>query len=268
MLTDPMRKKIQEQSWSQIEEDDSNPTQTWRRLKDQSVEAINDLILLARKLPEDKQKEIFSPQIIDNFIRQILYLGERHPNSDSFNPRKAELAAMLVNRGIDVNSYQYLRLNEDTPSLVKTTVDQLEQCVSVCNDISYKLKLMSVEEEAEKTKYRYLFSWNNMIGREKRRLLKFITDRTGDDQIEIFHGSIKRSDKAISFRFGQSIDGEEMEFGTFGIEIYNSNTSAKVMISHEDLGLGIGGIWDLDLLVRETLSDFNMYMKKEDMKKK
>ena len=155
-----------------------------------------------------------------------------------------------------------------SPSLVKTTVDQLEQCVSVCNDISYKLKLMSVEEEAEKTKYRYLFSWNNMIGREKRRLLKFITDRTGDDQIEIFHGSIKRSDKAISFRFGQSIDGEEMEFGTFGIEIYNSNTSAKVMISHEDLGLGIGGVWDLDLLVRETLSDFNIYMKKDDMKKK
>jgi len=107
-----------------------------------------------------------------------------------------------------------------------------------------------------------------MIGREKRRLLKFITDRTGDDQIEIFHGSIKRSDKAISFRFGQSIDGEEMEFGTFGIEIYNSNTSAKVMISHEDLGLGIGGVWDLDLLVRETLSDFNIYMKKDDMKKK
>jgi hypothetical protein len=36
----------------------------WRRLRDEASTAINDLILLAQNLPEDKQKEIFSLQSI------------------------------------------------------------------------------------------------------------------------------------------------------------------------------------------------------------
>lgn len=197
-------------------------------------------------------------------------MGDTHPYRDSFNPRKAELAARLVRRGIDINSYQYLRLNEDTPSLVKPTVEHLKQSIGVCDDISYKLKLKSIEEEAEKMKCHYLFSWNKMFGKEKRRLLKFITDRIGDDQIEIIQGSIRRGDKTIGFRFGQTIDGEEMEFGTFDIEINDSNTSAKVMIVREEWGNGNGGVWDLDLLVREILGDgdFNIYLKNVNSTKK
>lgn len=42
-----------------------------------------------------------------------------------------------------------------------------------------------MEEEAEKMKYRYLFSWNNLLGREKRRLLNFLRGLFDDDQIEI-----------------------------------------------------------------------------------
>ncbi len=260
-----MRKKIEEQTWLEIENEDSNPTQTWRRLRDQSIEAINDLILLAKKLPEDKQKEIFSPQIIDNFIRQVLYLGERHPYQDSFNTRKAELAATLVNRGIDVNSYQYFRLNEDTPSLVKITIDQLKQCVSVCNDISYKLKLKKVEEEAEKMKYRYLFSWNNMFGREKKRLLNFIRGLFGDDQIEIFQTSIKRKDKSIELSFGQTFEKEET-YGTFHITINDSNTRAKVEMFDEVNG----NVWGLDLLVKESPGDgdYSIYVKKVERMEK
>jgi hypothetical protein len=36
----------------------------WRRPRDEASTAINDLILLAQNLPEDKQKEIFSLQSI------------------------------------------------------------------------------------------------------------------------------------------------------------------------------------------------------------
>jgi hypothetical protein len=158
-----------------------------------------------------------------------------------------------------------LRLNEETPSLVKTTVDQLKQCVSVCNDISYKLKLKYVEEEAEKMKYRYLFSWNNLLGKEKRRLLNFIRDKFGDDQTEIFQRRIKRSDKNIDLSFGQTFD-KEVIYGTFHITINDSNTSARVMIFDEVNG----NVWELDLLVKETLGggDFSMYMKKDDRTKK
>lgn len=270
MFRKEIRKKIKEQKWLALEREDSNPTQMWHRIQRQCVSAIDDLILVAAKLPEDKLKEIFSPDRVDQLVGRILDSGQANSYNNGLNPRKAELAAMLVKKGIDINSSQYLQLNEDTPLLIKPTIDHLKQTVSICNDISYKLKLQYIEKEAEIMKSRYLFSWNNMLGREKRRLLKFITDRTGDDQIEIFQGSIKQSDKGIGFSFGQTIDAEEMVFGTFGIEIYNSNTSAKVMIFHEEWGIRNGGMWDVDLLVRETLGDgdFNIYMKKDDRTKK
>lgn len=49
------------------------------------------------------------------------------------------------------------------------------------------------------------------------------------------------------------------------VEINDSNTSAKLMISHEEWGDGKEGVWDQDLLVREALSegDFNLYVKKD-----
>jgi len=132
-------------------------------------------------------------------------------------------------------------------------------------DISYKLKLKGVEEEAEKMKYRYLFSWNNMLGREEWRLLKFLRDKFGDDQIEIFQNSIKRSDKTIGFSFGQTFEKEEV-YGSFHITISDSNASANVKIFDEVNG----DVWEIDLLVKESLGngDFSIYMKKDDRTKK
>jgi hypothetical protein len=64
--------------------------------------------------------------------------------------------------------------------------------------------------------------------------------------------------------------GREMEFGTFDIEINDSSTSGNIMISHEEWGNGEGGVWDLDLVVRETLGDgdFNIYTKNTNRSKK
>jgi len=228
---------------------------------------ISHLILLAQRLPEDKQKEIFAPSIIDNFVRQVLYLGgESPPYPDGLNPRKAELAAALVRRGIDVNSYQYLQLNEDTPLLAKPTVDHLRQSSSICNEMSYKLKLRNVEEEAEKMKYRYLFSWKNMLGREESRLLNFLREKIGgDDYIEIFQGSIKRSDKTIGFSFGHTFEKEEV-YGSFHITISDSKNRADLTIIDEVNG----DVLEMDLLVKEAPgdSDFRIYVKRNDRRKK
>ena len=50
---------------------DSNPTQTWNRIRDKANRGINDLILLAQKLPNDKQEELFNINNIKN-IQQII----------------------------------------------------------------------------------------------------------------------------------------------------------------------------------------------------
>ena len=150
MLSKSMRKKLFERNWLNIEKQDSNPSQFWRRLKDQSITAINDLILLANKLPEDKQREIFSPPRIEALLAQILDLGELGLSNKDFNSRKSEIAARLVKRGIDLNVNQYVNSSIDTPSLIKPTLDHLRQTVSICDDISYNMKLKNIEEEESK----------------------------------------------------------------------------------------------------------------------
>src|SRR5688500_4367786 len=107
MLTKSLRRKISEQNWLDLEKQESNPSQTWRRLRDQSITAINDLILLAKKLPEDKQEEIFNPARIEALIAQVLEVGELNASYKDFNARKSELAARLIKRGIDLNVTQY-----------------------------------------------------------------------------------------------------------------------------------------------------------------
>ena len=63
MFKKSLRKKLLEHKWVDIMKDDSNPTQTWRRIRDQAIRGLDDLILLAKKLPEEKQQGIFDNKI-------------------------------------------------------------------------------------------------------------------------------------------------------------------------------------------------------------
>ena len=254
MLSKSIRKKIFERDWVTIEKRESNPSQFWRRLKNQSITAINDLILLANKLPEDKQGEIFSPTRIEAFVAQILDLGELGLSHKDFNSRKSEIAARLVKRGIDLNICQYVESSPDTPSLIKPTLNHLRQTVNICDDISYKMKLKNIEEKEEGSKYRYLFSWNNMLTREKDRLMSLIVSKTGDYFAEIRNVQDKENNKRI-IEFG--IDTGEPEvgvLGTFQIAINNTYTHAEACIFdvHHEM------VWRDSLLVKEVAKDTNL----------
>jgi hypothetical protein len=259
MLTQTIRKKIREQNWLDIEKHDSNPSQAWRRLKDQAITALNDLILLANKLPEDKQKEIFSPNRIEVFVAQMLDIGEDYQFHDVFNPRKAELASRLVNRGIKLNSIQFRESNHDTPSLIEPALDHLRHSVNICNEISYKMRLKNIqEEETEGSGYQYLFSWNDMLDKQKNRLLDFIISKYGyDNNIEILSKHTKRSNKRLDVSFGidTGILHDEISgiFGNFQITINNTNTRAEACIYDSSHQL----IWRDNLLVKEVEIDYD-----------
>ena len=254
MLSKQLRKNLSERNWLNIERQESNPSQTWLRLKKQSITAINDLILLANKLPEDKQKEIFSPARVEALVVQILYLGIFSQSHKDFNSRKSEIAARLIKRGIDLNINQYVNSSPDTPSLIKPTLDHLRQTVDICNDISYKMKLNSIDEEMEGSEYRYLFSWKNMLTREESRLISFILSKTGDDFAQIINVQNKGNNRRV-IDFG--VDTGEPEVGvqgTFQIAINNTYTRAEACIFdvHHQM------IWKDDFLVKEVDKDINL----------
>ena len=255
MLSQPLRKKLYERDWLEIEKQDSNPSQTWRRLRDQSITAISDLILLANKLPEDKQKEIFSPTRIEALIVQILHIGIFSQSHKDFNSRKSEIAARLIKRGIDLNVNQYVNSSPDTPSLIKPTLDHLRQTINICNDISYKIKLKNIDEEVEESNYQYLFSWNNMLTREGDRLTSFILSKTGDDFIAQILNTQDKGNHRRVIDFGVDTGDPEVGVeGTFQIEINNAHTcaEARILNVHHQI------IWKDELLVKEVDSDNNL----------
>ncbi|CAN5499098.1 hypothetical protein BH18THE2_BH18THE2_25580 [soil metagenome] len=271
MLSKHMRKKLLERTLLEIEKKESNPTQMWSRLRNTCVRAIDDLILVAKKLPEDKQKEIFTPHKIDEFVSCLLYRGDTYPYPHIFNPHKAELASRLVERGVSLNSYQFHLLNRGTPSLVEPTSNHLKQAVSICRDISYKLQLKKIEEEAVEAEIVYLFSWNEMVNKEKHRLLDFITNKTGEYQIEIIENTVKRTNnnKKLECNFGLKVgeDIGDVVYGTVSIFMDDTKKGAEVSILDNNHNI----IHKEDLLVQkseEQGNDFNLYMKKNKIKVK
>jgi hypothetical protein len=281
MLTQPMRKKISERNWLDIEKQDSNPSQLWRRLKEESITAINDLILLANRLPDDKQREIFSPTRVEDLITQIIYIGFFSQSHENFNSRKSEIAARLIKRGIDLIINQYMNTSSETPSLIKPTLDHLNQSVDICNDISYKMKLKNIDEELKGLEYQYLFSWNNMLTREKNRLINFILSKTGDFISNIFKVKKDKGDRRV-IDFGIDTGDSESIQGTFQITINNTHTRAEACIFDTRHQI----VWKGELLVKKIVedtsstwrskftdvlgnsNDFNFYFKETDRPKK
>ena len=277
MLSKSMRKKLNEHNWLWIEKQDSNPSQTWQRLKKLSVTAINDLTLLANKLPEDKQEGIFSSSRVEDLITQIIYTGFFSQSHENFNSRKSEIAARLIKRGIDLSINQYVNSSPETPSLIKPTLDHLNQTVDICSDISYKMKLKNIDEEVEGSEYQYLFSWNNMLTREKNILINFILSKTGDFIANIFKVKDKGNGRVIDFGIDTG-DSKSIQ-GTFQIAINNAYTLAEACIFDARHQI----IWKDELLVKKIVedtssswrsnsnyntNDFNFYIKKTDRPKK
>jgi hypothetical protein len=164
MLPKPTRRKLIEHNWIEIARKDSNPYQTLHRLQRKAITAINDLTLIAQRLPDEAQKEIFSYTNIKKLESAILRDNELiGANSSTIvDVRRIELAALLVRIGIWICIQQYQTKIEQDSDLNDLTINHLLRARDICNAISFKMRLPQVEEEAEKEGLIYLFNWNRI----------------------------------------------------------------------------------------------------------
>jgi hypothetical protein len=68
MLRKDTKKRIQSRKW----ENHSNKNQMFKRIKDQTDDAITDLTLIAEKLPEDRLEQIFTEKKLEPFFRALM----------------------------------------------------------------------------------------------------------------------------------------------------------------------------------------------------
>jgi hypothetical protein len=193
MLKKDMRKKLTERKWLEISKRDTNPTQTLHRLKSQANRAINDLVLLAGKLPEDTQAEIFSYKNMEKLIEAIIS-GHEDTNMQSlseFRNRITHISYLLLKSGISVCIGNYTNYVEQDPILYSATVDKLRNAIEVCEAISLKMYMIG----SYKAGLDFLFNWSKIthaewtsmdkiVGEENRRLIQYVNYEFG-------HGKMK-----------------------------------------------------------------------------
>lgn len=184
-----MRKKLTERKWLEISKRDTNPTQTLHRLKSQANRAINDLVLLARKLPEDTQAEIFSYENMEKLIEAII--GEHEDISmlslSEFRNRITHISYLLLKLGISVCIGNYINYIEQDPVLHSATVDKLRNTIETCEAISLKMYMIG---SSYKAGLDFLFNWSKItheewtsmdkiVGEQNRRLIQYVNYEFG-----------------------------------------------------------------------------------------
>ena len=209
MLGKPFRKRLLAQNWLNFMRQESNPTQTWHRIRDKANRAISDLILLGEKLPDEKQREIFNEKNVFGLMRSIIW---KHDIDDiekrlegSYDARRTALAKLLVMLGTGVCVDQYKLLMKDTPNLGEPTISQLNQSAAICSDIAYRSELMARDIEAEQQEIVYLFEWNKILTTNyTRRFAEFIRKEVKFVSIELGPIKLSKDGKNIMGTFRES----------------------------------------------------------------
>jgi hypothetical protein len=150
MLNFSLRKQIKQQKWSDIIKKDSNPTQKWIRLRDRANSAISDLKLLADRLPDNRQQEIFDyakiREFLSTILRQPVWLDSNH---DKFDARRTRLAAILAEESLKKCIDQYKNKIEKSDVFNKQNVSLLENAISLCNEIAIRIQWLETESKTK-----------------------------------------------------------------------------------------------------------------------
>ena len=165
MLTKDTHRRLKEHGWLEIEKKHSNPYVALNRFKHQATEAIDDLTLIAQKLPDATLKDIFNYTNIKKLTSAVLndnelLVGDSTTTADDV--RRLQLATLLVEIGIQTCIEQYQSKIEQDSILNELTISHLSRAREICNAISFKVRLPHLEEEAEKRDLVYLFNWNRI----------------------------------------------------------------------------------------------------------
>lgn len=220
MLDSRTRKQLNERKFLNLKNNASNPSQKIRRLADSSITSLEDLALIAGKTPEDLQDQVFTSKKIRPLIDKVLTLESslsRSPSVNRVDARRAQLSAMLVNKGIKFLKLQYEFLEHDSPGLADIVLGELSNAARISNEIANKVELLNIRSVATRAKLEYLFNWKR-VSEKDEKLWSYLYGLVG---IPFGISTIKRSlgDRKINFDL---------------ISEYDTIASVKVMLSGEN----------------------------------
>jgi hypothetical protein len=173
---------LQEYNWNQLKEKIANSSQNLNRWKDQSNTALYDLSLIAKKIPEVTQENIFTREkmepLILNILKMTFALGQPCVSINKLDTRRARLCAMLIDRCTKFCISQYALLEQRASALTRPLINQLQQSVEICNEIANKIELEDLRNFSSRPTNLYLFNWEDVTKKDRRRLEDFLYEDT------------------------------------------------------------------------------------------
>ncbi|MDQ6667533.1 MAG: hypothetical protein M3Y53_04805 [Thermoproteota archaeon] len=178
MLQKETRKNLTNHKWVYIANHDSNPPQRFHRIRIQVAKAFRDLeLLLGVEFPEEKEKQLFSPDRITKLAQALLKSPTQNQTKYLDQTRRTEIALRLAEVGLGFLISQYELLSERTPFIGQTTINELERAVGICSDIADEVQSRYIESKTQREKTVHIFDWDRVPGRHEQRLKKFLIDQ-------------------------------------------------------------------------------------------
>jgi hypothetical protein len=137
LLGKPLRRRLSEHNWLDAIRTDSNRYQTWARLRKSANLALDDLSLLAERLPNEKQEEIFTYQRVHALTKNIIWQPTWETNHDERDFRRTYLAAEIAEECITKCIKQYKKIEPDEV-LAMPLLDKLQESIAACKHIAQK----------------------------------------------------------------------------------------------------------------------------------
>lgn len=239
MLGKALEKRLSTQKWVDIMKRDSNPAQTWHRIRVKANRAIEHLTLLAYKLPDEKQEEIFDVNKIFKLMQSILYrhyheFETEYETQSPFDGRRTTLAATLVSQGTEICKNQYRLLMKNTPDLSEPVMSHLRQSVAMCRDIALRSELMERDTKAEKQEMVYLFEWRKLVNSGKteyrNRFAAFIAKEFKFEFVEFGPMELSKNGKNIWGTFDEFEVSETDPQWSFILELIDADANAILKV--------------------------------------
>jgi hypothetical protein len=153
--------------WDKLMNNEGNPSQKWTRdIRPKVHDAIDQLALLAHKLPNVKQAEIFGPESIAKLVTALLFPVKKDFDfDDELDIRRTKIAALLVEKGLVKCMSQYTEVIQRRPELGEDLIKGLKKSDSICKAISLEIESRKTQSEILKKNNHdltYLFNWNRL----------------------------------------------------------------------------------------------------------
>lgn len=237
MLHKHTRRRLNEHDWETYHRLEKNPSQSVRRLVDSARLAIEDLSLIARKLPDSKQQEIFNESTIEPFLNSLFFIDQSQKVTQLRNTNVG-LASLIAEEGIKHCLSTYRKWNKDSPESARPTLDYLERSIQICREIGYKSLKYNIEHSFSTEKNKLICIWENRLDSDFERFAKYLVERM---KLSISDVSIRNIPTEESYRYyygiwddwGDPEDGESNYLGALKINFSLNKKEGRLLDNNE-----------------------------------